>query len=371
MKRLVAALLAVLLAGDAFAQDAGAPDAVPPGSAAAGAGKVWSSCAEYLPEGATRPKVESKLPTRSLSGYAVELVVIVTHGPGETVMPDGFRIQRGSDAMVALRESGWVIPEADGGAAPLVDRPEEGASVATTNIVIPFVPLPEEPGRHRMVLPPLPISVARANGQVMTLCTARHLITIEDPIANEVDPKVKGNPPPLPQTEEWSTARNFTYGALLVIALALVLAWLLQRYRSRPKVVPPKPKVVPWLAAMRQLDELRRSPLLDEGEYNEYFDRVEHTTRWYLGERYGFDGLESTSEEIRASLKRVYPPIADPAPVDSFLADADFVKYAEVVPRREDCEQAIARAEAIVRASTPSHAVSLARDGGDDPRRAA
>ena len=35
-------------------------------------------------------------------------------------------------------------------------------------VEIPFVPLPKDPGRHLMTLPPVPITVARANGQVMT-----------------------------------------------------------------------------------------------------------------------------------------------------------------------------------------------------------
>ena len=337
----LAALL--LVASPASAQDAGA----------GGGDAITSSCSEYLPEGATRPKLESKLPSRSLSGYAVELLVTVTHGPGETVMPDGFKIQRGSDAMLALREAGWVMPEPDGGAAPLIDRPDSEAGGTTTNVTIPFVPLPEEPGRHVLKLPPLPISVARSNGQVMTLCTSWHKITIEDPIANEVDPQVKRNASPRPQREEWTAAKNFVIGALIVLVLAVLLAWLLRKYQQRPRVEPPKPKVLPWLAAMAALDEIRRSRMLADEHYDAYFDRVDDITRTYLGDRYGFDGLESTSEEIRDALKRVYPPIGDKTTIDKFLAEGDFVKYAEVTPRLEDCQEAMSRARKIVAVTTP------------------
>jgi hypothetical protein len=350
-------LLLLLLPSSALAQDAGVAE-------------VKSSCIEYLPEGATRPKLSSELPRTSLSGYAVELVVTIEHGPGETVMPDGFRINRGGDAMIALRESGWVIPEADGGVGPRIDR-QEGDATHTTKVAIPFVPLPDEPGRHLMALPPMPITVARANGQVMTLCTQQHSITIEDPIANEVEPEVRGNPDPRPQRDEWKTAKNFAFGALIVIALALVLAWLLHRWRSRPKVEPSKPKVLPWIVAMRELDDIRRSDFLKDGKLDEYFNRVDQITRLYIGERYGFDGLESTSGEIRGNLSRVYPSITDPKLVEKFLADGDFVKYAEVTPRREDCEQAIAAAEDIVRLTTPPNAVRLDPDAEEDPKRAA
>ena len=370
----VAALALAPLSGAALLWAVGASGqppapAMPPHGADAGVqpgDQVWSSCVEYLPEGAVRPKLQTKLPARGMSGYAVRLEVTVSHGAGETVMPEGFQLQRGSDAILALEKSGWVIPEADGGAAPEVKRSEaaaDGVATVTTEVTVPFVPLPKEPGRHLMTLPPMPISVARANGQVMTLCSEARTITIDDPIANEIDPQVKPNPLPRPQREDWAAARQVTYGGLAVVALALLLAWLLHRWRQRPKIEPPKVRVLPWIAAMRELEEIRGSGLLDDGKLDEFFDRVDNCTRFYLGDRYGFDGLESTSEEIRGYLGRVYPPIPQMEQVYRFLEDSDFVKYAEVDPRREDCDEALERAQDIIRFTTPPSAVSL------DPKR--
>ena len=340
--------------------------------AADGGAKVWSSCAEYLPKGATRPQLEAQLPKRGMSGYAVPLTVVVTHGRGETVMPGGFRIQRGSDAMRALEDSGWVIPEADGGAGPQIDRPPAGGTdkTATTTLILSFVPLPDEPGRHRLTLPPLPISVGRANGQVMTLCTEPLTITIDDPIANELDPEVKPNPPPRPQREDWPAARNTTLGVLAAIALAILLAWLIRKVQQRPKVEPPKAKVLPWIAAMKELAEIRGSSLLADDEHDLYFDRVTECLRRYLGDRYGFDGVESTSAEIRLMLRRVYPPVANQDQIDRFLDETDFIKYAEVTPTRDDCVQSIDRAEDIVRVTTPAAAVRIEPTKAA-PRRAA
>src|SRR5690606_30694548 len=72
--------------GGAPASSAAPP---PPASAAAPAGdkKVWTSCSEYVPKGATKPVLATDVPARALSGYAVWLDVTVTHGRGETVMP--------------------------------------------------------------------------------------------------------------------------------------------------------------------------------------------------------------------------------------------------------------------------------------------
>jgi hypothetical protein len=362
---LVSGSILLLPSSPVAAQDAGAPSLD-------GGAKVWSSCAEYLPKGATRPQLEAHLPTRGLSGYAAPLVVIVTHGPGETVMPGGFRVQRGSDAMRALEESGWVIPEPDGGAGPLIDRPKSTGSekTVTTTLTLSFVPLPKEPGRHELILPPVPISVGRANGQVMTLCTEPQRIIVDDPIANELDPKVKGNPPPRPQREAWPLAKQATFGVLAAIALAILLAWLLRRVQQRPKIVPPKPKVLPWIAAMKELAEIRGSSLLADDKHDEYFDRVSECTRRYLGDRYGFDGLESTSTEVRLMLKRVYPPLSNLDGIDRFLDNTDFIKYAEVSPSLGDCDDSIDRAEDIVRVTTPPAAVRL-EPGKRPSRRAA
>lgn len=361
MERLVGAmalLVALSMGGTtAWAQaDAGAP---PMGSGSPRS-KLSSSCDEYVPKGATRPTIEASLPERGLSGYAVYLDVKVTHGRGETVMPGGFRIQRGSDAMEVLREAGWVIPEPDAGAGPLIEPGEASdADTVTSTLSLPFVPLPDEPGRHLLALPPIPITVARANGQVMTLCTEPRTITIDDPIANEVDPKVKPNPPPRPQREEWVAAKQAAIVALAAVLLALLLLWLVRRYQRRPKEEPEKPRVLPWVWAMQRLVEIRASRMLDDECYDELIDSVSEVTRDYLGRRYGFDGLESTSDEIRRTLKRVYPPLQNLDDIHRFLDETDLVKFADVPPTREVCELAQQLATSIVAKTTPVNARAI------------
>jgi hypothetical protein len=297
--------------------------------------------------------MEASLEPRGLTGYAAWLTVTILHGPGETVMPEGFRIQRESEAMKALRAAGWVIPDPAGGAAPVIER-EEGEAEVKTTLRLPFVPLPEEPGRHRLVLPPIPITVARASGQVMTLCTPPSTMQVDDPIANELDPDVRPNPPPRPQREDWALARQVTYAVLGAIVLALLLFWLLRRWARRPKAVPQRPRELPWVAALKELDAIRGSSLLAEGRLDEYFDRVDNCLRFYLGDRYGFDGLESTSAEIRAVLKRVYPPIARFDEIHRFLEVTDLIKFTEMRPASEDCLDVTTRAEAIIVTTTPA-----------------
>lgn len=338
------------------AADISAQPAPPPSAGATGApqpGAITASCTEHVPKGAPRPELRATLPARGISGYEARLEVVLEHAPGETVLPEGFHVQRDSDAAKAIERAGFVIPDPDGGAPPRIET-RRGESKSTTTLSLPFVPLPKEAGRHELVLPPIPIAVARANGEVMTLCTEPKPITVEDPIANEAEPKVRPNPPPRPQRETWQTAKQVFYGGLAALLVAALLSWLVHRWLSRPKVVPPVPRPLPWIAAMTELEAIRRSSLLAEQRHDEHFDRVNECVRRYLGERYGFDGLESTTDEIRRLLSRVRPRPAELERIVGYLEDSDLVKFADLEPSREDCVGGWERAERIVRVTTPA-----------------
>ena len=55
-----------------------------------------------------------------------------------------------------------------------------------------------------------------------------------------------------------------------VLILAVILAWLMNAFRKRPKPVPPKPKELPWVVAMRRLDKIRGSGLLSDEAFEEF-----------------------------------------------------------------------------------------------------
>jgi hypothetical protein len=340
--------------------DAGAADAGPADAGATDTGSVTSTCVEHIPEGVTRPLVREDLPKRGVAGYAAELRVVVTHGKGETVLPEGFKLQKSSDAAKGLTDAGFAIPEAEGGTAPTITVQSVDPGTSETTVTIPVVPLPKEPGRKVMVLPRLPIAVWRANNEFVTVCTAPHVILVEDPVANELDPKVKPNPPPRPQREDWPLARNLAIGIPAGAVLALLALWLYGWWTRRPKHVPEAPKIPPWITAIEELHEIRESGLLGEGRTGEYFDRVSDCLRKYLGARYGFDrldrgydGLDTTTGEMLDLLRRIRPPIPGLARIKAFLDDCDLVKFARLVPTQADCIETLRRGENIVRTTTP------------------
>ena len=348
-RALAASLLASSLArAEPLAADAGA---APVASADAGPAVDTphsESCVERIPSGKGRPQFTEKIATRAISGHALMLEVLVEHGKGETVLPTGFRLLSDSPEAKALEREGFALPDPEGAAGPQLERTEQGER-ATTKVRISLVPLPPKPGRHVLVLPPLPIAVSRASGEIVTVCTASHVVSVEDPIANTPNPAPRGNPAARRQLEIWTAAKHVVLAALLALAVGAIAALLISRWLRRPKKLPPPPPPrPPWDVALEALHDIRHAGLTREGRFAEVFDRVSDVLRRYLGDRYGYDGLESTTREALVSLRLVNPTIEDLGGIETFMRDADLVKFARLTPSEEECLDLLSRAEGIV-----------------------
>lgn len=348
----LAALTCPALAQPSPASAPAASSAPPPATSAAEPAPA-PTCVERIPEGKARPKLTEAIADRGTSGHVLTLTLTLEHGKGETVLPGGLAPQAGAPEWRELETRGLFLPETEA-AGPAIERRESGDRAQTT-VRIGFVPLPSKPGRNRIEIPPLPISVARASGDVLVLCTAPHAVTIEDPIANASDPKPKPNPPPRPQREEWTFAKNAFFVALIALLAGALATFLIGRFLRRPKPVPPPPPPrPPWEVALEELYDVRHAGLVAEGRFAEHFDRVSDTLRKYLGARFGFDGLESTTREALFVLRRTTPRIPVLDTIESFLQNADLVKFARLTPSAEECELALTRAETVVRATLPA-----------------
>lgn len=314
---------------------------------------MTATCVERWPEGKPKPKWEERFPTQGTSGWAATLEVVVEHGKGETVLPGGFRVELDGDAARALVSAGFAIPDPDGGSGPSVEVTPKGESV-TSRVRISVVPLPEKPGRTELELPPLPIAISRASGEVVTLCTSAHKIIVEDPIASTPNAMPKDNPPARHEREVWTQAKQVALAALVALVVGAIASWLIGRWLRRPKPVPPPPPPrPPWEVALEELADLRERELIQNERYADHYAKVSHIVRKYCGDRYGFDGLESTTREMMSVLRRVVPPIVVLAEIEASLRHADLVKFARLTPSAEECREAMARAEAIVHRTIP------------------
>jgi hypothetical protein len=318
-----------------------------------------------VPEGATRPKITEKFPTSGLAGYALPLELEVEHGAGETVLPQGFSLQlRGVEAE-ALQKSGFMVPSPDGGAPPLLSPMSLDGGVRT-KVVVRVVALPKTAGRHELELPPLPVAVARASGEMMTLCTHPHRVVVDDPTGNTPDARPRPNPPARRQLEHWDALERGVQFGLVALVAAIVGALVYRWWRKRPRPVPPPPPPRPsWEVALEALQQLQQGELIREDRGDEYVAAVSDILRRYLGERYGFDGLEATSREIRKALRAVTPPPPVLPEVERLLDESDLIKFARVTPSAEECQALFALGETVVKATIPERPVMADNPGAE------
>jgi hypothetical protein len=328
-----------------------------------------AECVETAPAGAARPQVSETFPDRGTSGYEATLRLVVVHGRGESVLPRGLELQSESDAARALKAAGFALPDQDASAPARLTTTDLDAQSGKRQTVVelPLVALPSEPGRHALTLPPLPVVVARASGDVVTVCTKPHTLVVDDPIASTPEALPHVNPAPRSQREEWVALERALAWAAVGVVVGSIVAWAAVRWAKRPKPAPPPPPPrVPWEVALERLDEARHAGLLETSRFSEFFDRVNDAVREYLGARFGFDGLESTTDETLKALRRV-PSFGVPMPeLAGFLQQCDLVRFADLTPTHAECERALVEAERVVRSTMPrsTRPGSSAPEGG-------
>lgn len=318
-------------------------------------------CRDDWPSDRARPQLVETFPKRGVAGHVARLDLLVEHFPGELVFPAGLEtmqmmIGESSDERALLSEAQFKVPDPKSEVKPTLQRPDpKGTGRVKTQLSFPFIALPKQAGRFELTLPRLPISVARASGQVHTICTQPHVITVEDPLASQAQAEKKPDPELRSQIEVWTALRDFVLHAAWVVPLVLLMGWLLYHYRDRfrKKPVPPPP-IPPWERARGQLSHLEAKGLLQAGAFEEYLDGVTDTLREYLGFRYGFDGLECTTRELLRQLGGRASDFSEEQSVRTLLQRADLVKFARRAPTEEECREAMQAARRIIDVTTPA-----------------
>jgi hypothetical protein len=212
-----------------------------------------------------------------------------------------------------------------------------------------------EPGAH--TLPGITLRVVGPKGELGDVKTAPQPLTVSSLLANEPNAQAKPvSKPVVVMQDDYTLA--WVGGAILfagLVALATVLTsrWL----KRRPKLAPPPPPPRPaWELALAKLHALEqtKTTLIAEQRAEQYVDGVSDALREYLGRRYGFDGLESTTDEVLRTLERIRPHKLTLSSVSLLLEQCDLVKFAKAAPDVEVLDEVWNGAVGLVRATTPS-----------------
>ena len=121
--------------------------------------------------------------------------------------------------------------------------------------------------------------------------------------------------------------------ALAIIALVVFLVWYIKRRKKNlPVFVKPKPKLPPHVLAINQLEELRLEKVWQNGKVKEYHTRLTDILREYLENRFHFEAMEMTSDEINEEIFNLKVNNEAAAKLKSLLQLADLVKFAKGQP---------------------------------------
>jgi hypothetical protein len=211
-----------------------------------------------------------------------------------------------------------------------------------------------EPGKHEQK--PIELRVVTKDGFVGGIQTGPFAINVGSLVANEPNAQLKPPTKPVVVMQDDYTIL-YVLGALGAAALIALLSWLGSRYwqrRERPLPPPPPPRP-PWEIAIEKLGELRRGKqrMIDEGKAAHFVDAVSDVVREYLGAHFGFDGLETTTDEMLGLLRKHQANSGLLQEIGAYLRRCDLVKFAKVDPDQDEADLVLAKAQDIVQFSMP------------------
>jgi hypothetical protein len=210
-------------------------------------------------------------------------------------------------------------------------------------------------GEHE--IPAQKLTVVDIEGRIAEIETAPATVTVKSLIANEPEPQLKPDTGPGEKVFEKDYTALYVLAVLAGIAVIILLTllgrWLWSKRRPRPGPPPPPPRPAEEIA-LEKLELLRAGDMLEQGLHKEYHVLLSETVREYVGNRYGFDSLELSTEEINAELRKLRLEQSLFAQLRELLDETDLVKFAKYVPLVDESRRLLDEAFRVVDLTTPS-----------------
>ncbi|MFT3842414.1 MAG: BatD family protein [Myxococcaceae bacterium] len=183
-------------------------------------------------------------------------------------------------------------------------------------------------------------------------------VEIVSSLPKDVDEKGAGlfdvRPPGEVPIRTW----RLLYALAAVAALALG-AYAVRRWMKRPKPVlagPPKPTLPLPQRTLAALDALRAEELPTKGRAQEFYFRLSEILRGYLGERYSFEAMECTSNELIDAIRRLHTPGLSMKELTEFALMSDLAKFAKILPSPDECKGSLEFGYRLVHTTTAAQA---------------
>jgi len=201
-------------------------------------------------------------------------------------------------------------------------------------------------------IPPVPVIIMK-DKQPAAMILAEEIRIRVAPVTSAEDLEIKDIKPPLPAP--------FNYRPLLIsgaviaglLAIGIATFLLISRLR-RPALEMPEPLPEPETLALKELADLDALGLLEKGQIELYYTRLNEIFRRYLGLRFGIYALEFTTTEIMNALKKQFLEHATFQAIQNFLEECDLVKFAKFIPESKAQREIMTQARKIIELTRPA-----------------
>lgn len=127
---------------------------------------------------------------------------------------------------------------------------------------------------------------------------------------------------------------------LLLLALGFWAYYYFKHRGAPPKKMKPEPLLSPREVALRDLEELDLSGILERAQYRKYYFRLSEIVRLFLQDEIKVPAVDTTTEEIHPHLMNsVLLKPEEKELIAQILIDMDLVKFARYVPTGEQVKQ--------------------------------
>ncbi|MGD9898577.1 MAG: hypothetical protein AB7T22_05565 [Calditrichaceae bacterium] len=203
----------------------------------------------------------------------------------------------------------------------------------------------------RFTIPPFPIAYfpSDTSNRYQIIDASPIDIYVKSVLANDEAPELKDVKPPIDILFNY----KFWILVLSVILLVGVLVYLGFRFWKRRKEKgyifspPPTPEPAHQIA-LKALDKLFRSDLLEKGHLKLFFTELSDILRRYLEGRYYLSALEETTTEIMRDLKKHLADESIRQDLLDVLVMSDLVKFAKHTPGMDETEPLKIKARSFV-----------------------
>lgn len=176
-------------------------------------------------------------------------------------------------------------------------------------------------------IPPMEVKVGEKKYQSKNLALKVYTFDIDTLHVDSIYGMKSEMSPPF-AWEDWNL---MLWLSVIVAILTIILVYVIIRLKENKPIIRRirlKQRIAPHKAAMQKIEKIKEEKIWQSENSKEYYTQLTDTLRQYMNERYGFNAMEMTSDEIIQRLRDFNEADAINELTDLFRT-ADLVKFAK------------------------------------------